>query len=385
MILSKAAREIIKRLNDASFEAYAVGGAVRDLLMNKSPKDYDVTTNAKTSQIKDLFRDKHVIPTGEKHGTMTVISGGEPVEVTTFRQDGKYIDSRHPSEVIFVESITEDLRRRDFTINAIAYNESIGIVDPFNGVNDIGQKTVRAVGDPKERFHEDALRIMRCIRFASVLGFSIDDRTDQALKECHKLLAAIAKERIFSELKLFLNGDFRDVLQGHLYIFEFLFSGWKQPKSYSLNFGDDLISRLSYFFSGCEVENVKKYFELLKSDNKTKSDVLKVIRSLDHPTITSRRDTLLFLSEFGLENAQRSISLRNRDGEAAFLKEYESECFLLEHLDIDGHDILELSISGTMVGKAKKLLLDAVINGDVKNEKSELLQYLVQKYDSGIY
>ena len=298
MILSKAAREIIKRLNDASFEAYAVGGAVRDLLMNKSPKDYDVTTNAKTSQIKGLFRDKHVIPTGEKHGTMTVISGGEPVEVTTFRQDGKYIDSRHPSEVIFVESITEDLRRRDFTINAIAYNESIGIVDPFNGVNDIGQKTVRAVGDPKERFHEDALRIMRCIRFASVLGFSIDDRTDQALKECHKLLAAIAKERIFSELKLFLNGDFRDVLQSHLYIFEFLFSGWKQPKSYSLNFGDDLISRLSYFFSGCEVENVKKYFELLKSDNKTKSDVLKVIRSLDHPTITSRRDTLLFLSEF---------------------------------------------------------------------------------------
>ncbi|MEE1185167.1 MAG: hypothetical protein UHX92_03715, partial [Acutalibacteraceae bacterium] len=166
---------VINRITDSGFEAFIVGGCVRDMLMGKTPNDFDITTSATPEEIQNIF--EKTVPTGIKHGTITVVLEGEPIEVTTFRCDGDYNDCRHPEKVEFVRSIEADLSRRDFTVNAIAYNPTKGIVDLFGGIEDINSKILRAVGNPEKRFCEDALRIMRLFRFSSVLSFEIEEKT----------------------------------------------------------------------------------------------------------------------------------------------------------------------------------------------------------------
>ncbi|MGN0650303.1 MAG: CCA tRNA nucleotidyltransferase [Oscillospiraceae bacterium] len=192
--------KVLRRLNEAGYEAYIVGGCVRDALMGRAPHDYDITTSALPEQTIEVFRDYTVIPTGLKHGTVTVLCEREPLEITTFRIDGEYSDSRRPDSVSFTRSVTEDLARRDFTMNAIAYSPEIGIVDAFGGEADIRGGIIRCVGDPDKRFGEDALRIMRALRFAVALGFEIEPCTAEALKRNCALLDNIAAERIYSEL-----------------------------------------------------------------------------------------------------------------------------------------------------------------------------------------
>ena len=169
------AARVIDRLTQNGYEAYIVGGCVRDSLLGLTVSDFDITTSAKPEKVIELF--EKTVPTGIKHGTVTVMIGNEPIEVTTFRTEGVYNDSRHPEDVEFVSDIREDLSRRDFTVNAIAYNEKTGIVDLFGGMSDLENKILRAVGDPEKRFREDALRILRLFRFASQLGFEIEENT----------------------------------------------------------------------------------------------------------------------------------------------------------------------------------------------------------------
>ena len=199
-------KQIISRLEKADFEAYAVGGCVRDSILKRSPEDWDITTSAKPEEVKKLF--STTIDTGLQHGTVTVVIEKEGFEVTTFRLDGDYTDGRHPDRVAFTSSLTEDLRRRDFTINAMAYSEKTGLIDEFDGERDLEDGVIRAVGEAKERFSEDALRMLRAIRFAGQLNFKIEEKTFDAIKELSPNISKVSVERIAKELeKLLLSGN----------------------------------------------------------------------------------------------------------------------------------------------------------------------------------
>lgn len=197
--------EVIGALNREGYEAYAVGGCIRDSLLGRIPMDWDITTSALPEQVKKVF--DHTVDTGIAHGTVTVIYKGETFEVTTFRVDGEYADNRHPKSVVFTPSLQEDLKRRDFTINAMAYAEPEGLIDLYGGVIDLRQRIIRCVGEPKERFGEDALRIMRAVRFAAQLDFAIDEKTALAARELAPTLNNISAERIRDELVKLLISD----------------------------------------------------------------------------------------------------------------------------------------------------------------------------------
>ena len=194
----KKVQTIIRTLQEHGYDAYAVGGCVRDSLLFRSPADWDITTSAKPLEVKEIF--KRTVDTGLQHGTVTVLIEKEGFEVTTYRIDGEYEDSRHPKEVIFTGNLEEDLKRRDFTINAMAYNDAVGLVDVFGGRQDLQDKIVRCVGNPQERFTEDALRILRAVRFSAQLGFSIEEKTKEAAKVLAPTLKNISAERIQTEL-----------------------------------------------------------------------------------------------------------------------------------------------------------------------------------------
>lgn len=209
--LPEKVKYIIDRITEAGFEAYAVGGCVRDSILGREPSDWDITTSARPEQVKALF--SRTVDTGIAHGTVTVMLEREGYEVTTFRIDGEYEDHRHPKEVVFTSRLVEDLRRRDFTINAMAYNETAGLVDAFDGLGDIRRGVIRCVGCARERFTEDALRILRALRFSAQLGYTIEEETVQAIRELAPSLAAISAERIAAELVKLLVSPHPDYLR----------------------------------------------------------------------------------------------------------------------------------------------------------------------------
>lgn len=385
MQLKKTAATVLKRLNDASFSAYAVGGAVRDLLMGKHPNDYDIATNARYDDISALFGKENVIPTGIKHGTVTLIFEGERFEITSFRSDGAYLDSRHPNEVVFINNVEGDLMRRDLTVNAIAYNETDGIVDPHDGRLDIKNKLLRAVGDPFLRFSEDALRIMRTVRFASTLGFEIEESTSAAMRECLPLLSKISGERIFSELLLFLSGDFREVLSKHHYVFSELFPDWVMPCTDHRIVHGDKIALLAYFFSGCSSESALLYLERLKADNVSKRFTLELLSALGHEEIKTLRSALRFRSKYSDKTIERYLLIVGRNKEASLLEEAKNRCHKTEMLEINGTELVSLGYRNAEIGRALKLLLEAVIENKVENKKEKLILFLSQHEDDVIY
>lgn len=198
---------VINILSSNGHKAYVVGGCVRDSLMGREPDDWDVTTDASPKELKKIFASFRTVDTGIDHGTVLVVSGKTPVEVTTFRIDGEYTDNRHPDSVTFTSNIEDDLARRDFTMNAMAYNHEDGIIDPFRGRDDIENKIIRCVGEPDKRFNEDGLRIMRAVRFSSVLGFTIEEKTAESIIKNENLLGTIAAERLSKELMKLLCGE----------------------------------------------------------------------------------------------------------------------------------------------------------------------------------
>ena len=211
MKLPENVKTIITTLENTGFEGYAVGGCVRDTLLHKNPDDWDITTNASPIEVKKLF--PRTIDTGIAHGTVTVLIGKETFEVTTYRIDGEYEDARHPKEVVFTSCLSEDLKRRDFTINAMAYNDKTGIVDEFGGIQDLEAKIIRCVGNPEERFTEDALRMMRAVRFSGQLGYEIEFTTGQAINKLAPTLSKISAERICTELTKLMISEHPDYLR----------------------------------------------------------------------------------------------------------------------------------------------------------------------------
>lgn len=372
----------IKTLNNAGYEAYCVGGAVRDLYMGKNPSDYDITTNAAPEHIMSIF--PHTVPTGIKHGTVTVITDNYSVEITTYRADGDYKEHRHPETVNFVSDIKSDLIRRDFTVNAICYSPEKGIFDPINGTKDIDDRIIRAVGDPEKRFTEDALRILRAFRFSAQLGFRIEENTYNAALKCAGLLKYISPERIFSEIKKTVTSPFPASLSplidtkalAFCKIDDLLLDGTEKAEScFSLRFAIACRS----------AEKAKEILRFLHSDNNTVNDTV-LFTELLNETVTNDRYILKkLLRKYGYEKLSVYLEYKNNCGfKNADISETlndiikNNEPYLTPMLALDGSDLLNLGISGPDIGKTLDYLLDKVMHRPELNEKDILIKLIKQ-------
>ncbi len=424
---------VLRALHEAGCEAYIVGGCVRDALLQKEPNDWDVTTSALPSEVKTIF--SHTIDTGIKHGTVTVMNQGEGIEVTTYRVDGIYEDGRHPKEVSFTRSLPEDLKRRDFTINAMAYNERDGIVDLWNGQEDLERGVIKAVGDPAQRFSEDALRIMRAVRFSAQLGFEIDPKTREAAKELAPTLQKISSERVRVELEKMLVSAHPDYLRTayELGITEVVFPEWdacmftpQNNPHHCYTVGEhilhsltavraDKVLRLAMMlhdigkpvcrttddkgidhFYGHDAVSAKMADEILKRlkyDNATRKKVVNLVKYHDLAipgTPEGVRERIFRIGEeafpllLEVKEADRlAQSDYQRDEKMARLEEVRKiygeviergDCISLKDLDVKGSDLLEAKVAkGTEIGRILDLMLKDVLKNPEHNNKAYLM------------
>lgn len=400
-------KKCIDLLEKNGFSAYVVGGAVRDGLLGKEAHDWDVTTSARPEQIMDTFADFRTIPTGIKHGTVTVLVDAEgsaavPVEITTFRIDGEYLDNRRPSEVIFTPSVTDDLSRRDFTVNAMAYNEKEGLVDLFGGKEDLERGIIRCVGDPKTRYSEDALRIMRAFRFAAQLGFEIEKKTLADAASCVHLLKNIARERIGVELIKLLAGEGVEYALGKMTesgAFDVIlgFSPDKRAiKRASAIKSADPFARLSMLILELDEEKKGEVLSSLRLSNEQKRCVLRICKAAELET-DADVDTLSVVARRFLANyanicdvALEALFASGRNDAhtlekfaEAVRREREKEiCLSISELAIDGKDVLAIAREPAQVGAILSALLEYVIEHPEKNEKKLLLKVAKELADN---
>ncbi|MCD8084525.1 MAG: CCA tRNA nucleotidyltransferase [Clostridiales bacterium] len=387
--------QIIGKLNENGYEAFAVGGCVRDSLLGREPEDWDITTSARPEQVKALFR--RTVDTGIQHGTVTVMIGRIGYEVTTYRIDGEYEDGRHPKQVVFTSNLLEDLRRRDFTINAMAYSYETGMVDAFGGVQDLEKKVIRCVGDPLERFTEDALRILRAIRFCAQLGFAVEAGTREAIPVIAPNLAKVSRERIQAELTKILLSDHPEQIKAvyatgiSRYISPaFAALPWERV-SVPATLPREKYVRWAAFLRGNEgkgdaedcgrqarSETAVRVLRDLKMDNDTIARVkLLVAWSGVEPAAESeavRRamaqmepelwDALSDLNGYGEEI--RALTARIRaDG----------DCLWLKDLAVKGRDLIEAGIKpGKEIGEILSRMLDHVLSHPEDNQREILLR-----------
>ena len=357
---------VLNRLNSNGYKAYIVGGCVRDILLNKTPNDFDITTNAKPDDIINLF--EKTIPTGIKHGTVTVVIKNEPIEITTFRTDGNYTDFRRPDNVIFVNELEEDLSRRDFTVNALAYNRSEGLQDYFKGQIDLKNKVLRAVGNPEKRFKEDALRILRLFRFASTLNFTIEEQTLNDALKCAELLKNVSRERIFEEIKKAVIGDNFSVFEPLIECggLEFLNISATPDFEKIKKHKDNLLLCL-YLFLG------QKGLENLKPSNKEK-EYFKTMDLLSKMPCNTDQDIkeMLNLSEISVLNDYFTLLEKSPEKIQKIINS--GEPYSIKHLSISGNDLVNLGYSGEKIGDILENLRKFVIANPSKNTKKDLLE-----------
>ena len=377
---------IINILDRAGYPAYAVGGCVRDTILGREPNDWDITTSARPEEVKKCFR--RTVDTGIAHGTVTVMIRRKGYEVTTFRIDGQYGDARHPDSVVFTSDLREDLLRRDFTINAMAYNHRDGLQDPFDGQGDLQRKVVRAVGVPVERFTEDALRVMRCVRFAAQLGFSIDHTTYEAAKKLSVNLGKISAERIREELLKVLVSEHPDYT-GKLWeigAMPFILPAYErfceEAERAMLLVPADKVLRLTAFLYKGGASEAAQFFDRLKFDNDTRNRVLHLIRYADAALEPEPRALRQFLSEFGKEDVDRLLifleRVRGEDLSAVRAElqgiEARGECTSLKELRLTGNDLMEAGMKpGREMGALLRDLLQAVIDDPSLNTREQLM------------
>lgn len=373
----------INMLNEAGHKAYIVGGCVRDAILNKEPNDWDICTSALPDETCEVFKDFNLVTSGIKHGTVCVIINHLPVEITTFRIDGDYKDSRRPESVTFSPLIDEDLKRRDFTINAMAYADG-EIVDLHSGQEDLKSKVIRCVGDAATRFQEDALRIMRALRFAGQLGFEIEENTKRAIFNQKELLKNISAERITDEfVKLIKSDNFFEILEEYKDVFKVFLPAFYLPEKVSIK--PDLILRLSYILSASDIENM---FGILKLPKAVTSDVKTILSNQGYKLPQNKSDAKYMLNKFGISITQNILELKALSGEDTnkakiLISEIidNDECYSIKQLDISGNDIMALGFKGNDVGEILNFLLDAVINEKVTNSILSLIEYIKNKRD----
>ena len=432
---------IINNLQLHGYEAYAVGGCVRDSILARRPEDWDITTSARPEEIKKLFR--RTVDTGIEHGTVTVLLGKDSYEVTTYRIDGVYEDSRHPKEVRFTNKLEEDLRRRDFTINAMAYNDDVRLVDVFGGMQDLNHHLIRCVGDPAERFSEDALRILRAVRFSAQLDFPIEAGTAKAVRELAPALEKISAERIQTELvKLLISPHPEKIRDAYeLGITKVILPEWDamegveqntphhkydvaQHTLHSLkNVKRDKILRLTMLFHDMGKPSVKttdgkgqdhfkghalvseeiarKVMRRLKFDNDTVKKVTRLVCYHDYRTEATPKNVRRAMNRIGVDLFPYYLAVRMADVKAqspyqrrekieniiAMREIYqkvliEEECVTLRQLAVSGRDLMELGMKpGRELGSMLSELLEYVIDDPARNNKETLRAYVIEKID----
>lgn len=387
MNLPEDVQYIISKLLSAGFEAFVVGGAVRDFLLGDIPGDHDITTSATPSEIKDVFKNEKTVDTGIKHGTVSIILNKKPYEVTTYRIDGEYLDARHPESVSFTRNIKEDLARRDFTINAMAYNETSGFVDLFSGKADLNLGVIRAVGIAEKRFDEDALRILRALRFASKLDFKIEKETSLAIFKKAHLLSKVAKERIYAEwIKLLMGrGAYRIIDEYRKIIGIFIpeLDEFALPAAENfLNSTYDL--RFVSLFADKGASLWLSAIDTLRADNKMKALGKTLLENLETP-INDEYEIKLVLSKIGIENTAKLVEFKNLCGKASgkekalFEKVVKNgDCFRLSEMKISGKELAKIGICGKKTGDVLLKTLDSVMRGETPNEREALLDYAVK-------
>ena len=434
--LSKKVTLAMEKLEDAGFEAYLVGGSLRDILMGREVHDFDITSSAKPEEVMEVFSDFKVIPTGLKHGTVTVLIEDEPLEITTFRSESGYSDGRHPDSVSFAKSVEDDLGRRDFTMNAMACRLNGDIVDLFGGQNDIANKLIRTVGDAKERFSEDGLRILRAIRFAAVLGFEVEAGTKDAIHQMGYMIEKVSEERIVSEFnKIMLSEkpstylrEYKDIIcifipeleacigfdqknHHHVYdVFEHtlrvvdnmppklnlrlaaLFHDISKPICFEI--GSDGEGHF-YGHASKSAEMAENILRRLKYDNVTITDVCQLVKYHDHQIENSDKIIKRMLRRLGEKGFFDLLDLKRADnlGQSEefryrqdILQELENSarrildekaCFSIKDMAINGSDLIKLGMAqGPEIGEVLEMLLDRVISGEIKNDRQELIACL---------
>lgn len=435
MKIDGSCRDILEKLEAAGYHAFYAGGCVRDTIMGREINDIDVTTDALPEQIMSVFSGYKVIPTGLKHGTVTVISNGITFEITTFRIDGNYSDSRHPDSVTFSGDINDDLSRRDFTVNAMAMDKDGKIIDPFGGTSDIRNRIIRCVGNPEIRFSEDALRIMRAVRFSSQLGFEIETETHNTVMSMKERLSDISRERIRMELDKLLCGmnavdvllkyreiiaeiipelrscfDFEQHSKYHKYdIYEHsVRSVGAAPedslilrramllhdigKPFSFKMGED---GFGHFKGHAQVSEViaREILRRLRYDNHT-IDLTCTLITRHSDKIESESQVKRWVSKLGADVFILLMKMKKADNcaknefvlkENLLFDEYirmaerlekEGNCMRLSHLAVNGNDMISLGLNGSAIGSALNELLELVIDDILPNEKSVLINYI---------
>ena len=432
--LPKAVETAINKLKAAGHEAYIVGGCVRDALRGVEPHDYDMTTSALPEETKAIFSEYRIIETGMKHGTVTALIDGEPLEITTFRVDGEYSDNRRPQSVTFTRSLEEDVARRDFTVNAMAYSPETGVMDFWGGRDDLANGVIRAVGDPDRRFNEDALRIMRAARFASVLNFEIDGATSDSMIRNRALLKNISAERINVELSKLLLGDgceriltdyaviLGEIIPEMVPAFGFdqrnyhhIYDVYTHTVKAVVNCPSDRNIRMAallhdigkpsvftvgndgvgHFYGHSEksMEIAEEVLSRLKFDNASKEEILTLIKYHDPVIPVNRSAVGRWARRLGMETLFKLLDLKAADNLAQApeyidrLKGYEeiraiadgmiteNACFSLKDLAVNGGDLIKECgyTPGKAIGETLSALLDAVISEELPNERDVLL------------
>lgn len=424
--LPKSVKFIIEKIKEHGEEAYIVGGCVRDSILGILPNDYDITTSAKPNKIIDIFKGYKIIENGIKHGTVGILIEDEVYEITTYRVEGEYEDNRRPKNVEFTSKIVDDLKRRDFTINAMAYNEEDKLIDYFDGVKDLHDKKIRTVGNPDERFIEDGLRIIRAIRFSSKLGFDIEKETFESIKRNSSILKNISRERVSDEIKKIILSEnpqklgllyslniFKELeiyshvenyedfctkliilkecnisLEQRLLMLEFLIlenntQRLNKPKEkiefYNKNIRkNNIVSKLKY------PNNVTKYinnmidYMLIDNIDLDKIGIKKILNKIG---IDNLKDILklkeIYYKKVGDCEEIEELSIRKHsiDKYIEFVEEIakNNECYKINDLDINGNDLRLMGYSGKSIGEQLNLLLEIVICNPEKNSKSELI------------
>lgn len=408
---SPAACEILNALHRVGFEGYAVGGGVRDLLCGRLPQDWDICTNALPEQVIAVFGAEDTLTTGLRHGTVTIKRGGQLFEVTTFRADGCYRDKRHPQQVQFVSSLHKDLSRRDFTINAIAMDVNGEIFDPLGGCRDINAEQIRCVGVPAKRFQEDALRILRALRLAATLEFSVDEETAAAIHQYKSSLSCVSIERQTQEFCKLLLGDdaprvlleFYDVVLEVIPELECLtgreYENWRNLALALWHTAPQLPLRLAVLFCNSNISHLQKMeiaqrsLNRLRLDTRTKKQVLSLLTASDLPLCASKRAVLHALNQLGAALFQDVLAMREAcahvsqqvASELAQIKKIEhltneilaaGQCYSLKQLAVNGADILAAGIAmGPEIGTILTALLTQVLEQTLPNEKDSLLHW----------
>lgn len=384
-IVSKGASFVIKRLENAGFSAFLVGGSVRDFLMGKEPHDFDVTTSATPDEMLEIFSDTTTFKSGISHGTVGVHKNGENIEVTTFRADGEYHDHRHPDNVSFSRSLADDLSRRDFTVNAMAYSEREGVIDLFGGRGDIEKRVIRCVGDPEKRFEEDALRILRALRFSATLDFSIEKATAQAVIEKKNLLTFVSRERIAEEILKLLSGiGAPRILKDYHEVFEVIFEGLSReglPESLEKAAGEN---RLAVFF--CFSKDFERDILSLNLKKTLRNKLLSAVGAFKIGIPEGEEEIKNLVSRIGKDISETllsvTVAIKGESEETKTLKRIltSGKIITLSELEITGGDIVDLGVPpSSEVGRLMREIHKEVLSGSLLNEKTAIIQRLRNK------